>query len=41
MEPAEWHDEVAGIDEWFAKIGPALPSSMHEELDSLKLRLGL
>ncbi len=41
VEPAEWHDEVTGIEEWFAKIGEALPSSMHEELDSLKLRLGL
>jgi phosphoenolpyruvate carboxykinase (GTP) len=41
VEPAEWRDEVDGIDEWFAKIGPALPSSMHDELDSLKLRLGL
>ncbi len=41
VEPAEWQDEVAGIEEWFAKIGDALPSSMHDELDSLKLRLGL
>jgi phosphoenolpyruvate carboxykinase (GTP) len=41
VEPDEWRDEVAGIEEWFAKIGDALPSSMHDELDSLKLRLGL
>ena len=41
VEPEEWRAEVDGIDEWFAKIGPALPSSMHDELDSLKLRLGL
>jgi phosphoenolpyruvate carboxykinase (GTP) len=40
VDPAEWRDEVAGIEEWFAKIGDALPSSMHDELDSLKLRLG-
>jgi phosphoenolpyruvate carboxykinase (GTP) len=41
VEPEEWRTEVAGIEEWFAKIGDALPSSLHDELDSLKLRLGL
>jgi phosphoenolpyruvate carboxykinase (GTP) len=40
VEPAEWRDEIAGIEEWFDKIGDALPSAMHDELDSLKLRLG-
>jgi phosphoenolpyruvate carboxykinase (GTP) len=40
VEPAEWRDEIVGIEAWFAKIGEALPSAMHDELDSLKLRLG-
>jgi phosphoenolpyruvate carboxykinase (GTP) len=36
----DWQNEIAGIEEWFDKIGPALPSSMRDELESLKLRLG-
>jgi phosphoenolpyruvate carboxykinase (GTP) len=40
VEPAEWREEIEGIEAWFDKIGDALPSAMHDELDSLKLRLG-
>jgi phosphoenolpyruvate carboxykinase (GTP) len=35
----EWRQEIAGIEEWFDHIGTALPSSMRDELDALKLRL--
>jgi phosphoenolpyruvate carboxykinase (GTP) len=35
----EWKNEVPLIEEWFDKIGAALPSSMRDELDALKLRL--
>jgi phosphoenolpyruvate carboxykinase (GTP) len=35
----EWKNELPLIEEWFDKIGAALPSSMRDELDALKLRL--
>jgi len=35
----EWKNEIPLIEEWFDKIGAALPSSMRDELDALKLRL--
>ena len=35
----EWTNEIPGIEEWFDKIGPQLPTSMRDELDALKLRL--
>ncbi|MDP9116783.1 MAG: phosphoenolpyruvate carboxykinase (GTP) [Actinomycetota bacterium] len=35
----DWKHEITAIEEWFDKIGPALPTSMRDELDSLKLRL--
>jgi phosphoenolpyruvate carboxykinase (GTP) len=35
----EWKPEIGRIEEWFDKIGPSLPSSMRDELASLKLRL--
>jgi phosphoenolpyruvate carboxykinase (GTP) len=35
----EWKHEIPLIEEWFDKIGSALPSSMRDELDALKLRL--
>ena len=28
-------------EEWFARIGDKLPSSMRDELEALKLRLGM
>ncbi|MDT4933399.1 MAG: phosphoenolpyruvate carboxykinase [Pseudonocardiales bacterium] len=35
----EWKDEIPAIEEWFDKIGSQLPTSLRDELDSLKLRL--
>jgi phosphoenolpyruvate carboxykinase (GTP) len=35
----EWRKEIPGIEEWFDKIGPQLPTSMRDELAALKLRL--
>jgi phosphoenolpyruvate carboxykinase (GTP) len=37
----EWKAEIPLIEEWFDKIGDTVPSSLRDELDSLKLRLGL
>ena len=37
----EWRAEVPLIEEWFDTIGAALPTSMRDELDALKLRLGV
>ena len=36
----EWKGEIPLIEEWFDKIGGAVPSSLRDELQSLKLRLG-
>jgi phosphoenolpyruvate carboxykinase (GTP) len=36
----EWLAELPLIDEWFAKIGDGLPTSMRDELEALKQRLG-
>jgi phosphoenolpyruvate carboxykinase (GTP) len=36
----EWRAEVPLIEEWFDTIGSALPTSMRDELEALKLRLG-
>ncbi|SDI81420.1 phosphoenolpyruvate carboxykinase (GTP) [Frankineae bacterium MT45] len=35
----EWRNELPQIDEWFEKIGAQLPTSLQDELASLKLRL--
>jgi phosphoenolpyruvate carboxykinase (GTP) len=35
----EWRREVPFIENWFDKIGDALPSSMRDELDALRVRL--
>ncbi len=35
-----WRAELPAIDEWFEKIGDAVPTSLRDELASLKLRLG-
>jgi phosphoenolpyruvate carboxykinase (GTP) len=35
----EWQAEIPLIEQWFDKIGDALPSSMRDELDALKQRL--
>jgi phosphoenolpyruvate carboxykinase (GTP) len=36
----EWREELPLIEEWFDKIGDALPTSMRDELAALKQRLG-
>jgi phosphoenolpyruvate carboxykinase (GTP) len=41
VDPQEWAAEIPLIEEWFAKIGDSVPSSLRDELDALKLRLGL
>jgi len=40
-DSAEWKAEIPLIEEWFAKIGDTIPTSLRDELDSLKLRLGI
>jgi phosphoenolpyruvate carboxykinase (GTP) len=35
----EWRTEVAGIEAWLDKIGPALPNSLRDELAALHVRL--
>ncbi len=39
VDPDEWRAEIPLIEEWFAKIGDALPTSMRDELEALKQRL--
>jgi phosphoenolpyruvate carboxykinase (GTP) len=41
FDPDEWKAEIPLIEEWFDKIGDTVPTSLRDELDSLKLRLGL
>ena len=36
----EWKAELPGIEEWFTKIGDSLPSSLRDELEALRQRLG-
>ncbi|WP_034267945.1 phosphoenolpyruvate carboxykinase (GTP) [Haloechinothrix halophila] len=36
----EWRQEIPLIEEWFDKIGEKLPTSLRDELESLKQRLG-
>ncbi|WP_028851908.1 phosphoenolpyruvate carboxykinase (GTP) [Thermocrispum municipale] len=40
VDPEEWKAEIPLIEEWFAKIGDKLPSSLRDELAALKQRLG-
>ena len=35
----QWRNEVPSIEEWFQKIGDKVPTSLRDELESLKLRL--
>jgi phosphoenolpyruvate carboxykinase (GTP) len=39
VDVVDWRKEIPMIEEWFDKIGAALPTSMRDELDALKLRL--
>ncbi len=40
IDAQEWKAEIPLIEEWFDKIGDKLPTSMRDELEALKLRLG-
>ncbi len=39
VDVQQWRDELPSISEWFGKIGDKVPSALHDELASLKLRL--
>jgi phosphoenolpyruvate carboxykinase (GTP) len=41
VDPEEWRAEIPLIEEWFDHVGDKLPSSMRDELEALKLRLGM
>ncbi|WP_281689951.1 phosphoenolpyruvate carboxykinase (GTP) [Pseudonocardia thermophila] len=41
VDVEEWKAEIPLIEEWFAKVGDSLPTSMRDELEALKQRLGL
>lgn len=41
VNPEEWKDEIALIDEHYAKFGKHLPAELKEELVGLKSRLGI
>ena len=41
VDVEEWKQEIPLIEEWFAKVGDKLPTSMRDELEALKQRLGL
>ncbi len=37
----EWRAEIPLIEDWFGAIGETVPTSLHDELAALKLRLGM
>jgi len=39
VDMEQWRNEVPSIEEWFEKIGDKVPTSLRDELESLKLRL--
>jgi phosphoenolpyruvate carboxykinase (GTP) len=41
VDVEEWKAEIPQIEEWFAKFGDALPTTLWTELDGLKARLGM
>ena len=41
VDPEEWKTEIPLIEEWFETVGDSLPSSMRDELEALKQRLGV
>jgi phosphoenolpyruvate carboxykinase (GTP) len=41
VDTDEWKAEIPLIEEWFAHIGDTLPTAMRDELEALKLRLGV
>jgi phosphoenolpyruvate carboxykinase (GTP) len=40
VDVEEWKAEIPLIEEWFAKIGDKLPTSLRDEFEALKQRLG-
>jgi phosphoenolpyruvate carboxykinase (GTP) len=40
VDAEQWRAEIPAIEEWFDKIGDKVPTSLRDELASLKLRLG-
>ncbi|MFC0546277.1 phosphoenolpyruvate carboxykinase (GTP) [Kutzneria chonburiensis] len=40
FDAEEWRAELPLIEEWFAKIGDKLPTSLRDEFEALKQRLG-
>nr|WP_240757823.1 phosphoenolpyruvate carboxykinase (GTP) [Nakamurella flava] len=40
VDADEWRAELPLIEEWFDTIGDSVPSSLRDELDALRLRLG-
>jgi phosphoenolpyruvate carboxykinase (GTP) len=40
VDVEQWRAEIPAIEEWFDKIGDKVPSSLRDELASLKQRLG-
>ncbi|MEV6603253.1 phosphoenolpyruvate carboxykinase (GTP) [Kutzneria sp. NPDC051319] len=40
FDAQEWRAELPLIEEWFAKIGDKLPTSLRDEFEALKQRLG-
>jgi phosphoenolpyruvate carboxykinase (GTP) len=41
VDPEEWKAEIPLIEEWFEVVGDKLPTSLRDELEALKLRLGM
>jgi phosphoenolpyruvate carboxykinase (GTP) len=39
VNPDEWRAEIPLIEQWFTKIGDALPTALRDQLDALKVRL--
>ncbi len=39
VDPAEWRAELPQIEEWFAFLGPTLPTGVRDEFEALKNRL--
>ena len=38
VDPAEWKEELKGIEEWYARFGDALPDELAAELKQLQAR---
>ena len=40
VDPALWKEEAAGIEEFYKVFGDDLPAELHNQLDTLKAKLG-